>query len=197
MSKDKDTLQVPVPDISDESRDHSYRHSLQPKGVAEGPILRHTRSHNYGAKKKKVKVPPIPEVESEIKVEVINEQVKAGKKERRHRDSRGSRKSSQASSRLGIDNVAFELEDGTKISRGNSAASSVRSSMRDPSVQSLTVVREQYWCCGKWTPFERALLAAIGVLAVIIIILITVVAVMATKTGDKNGAKSLFFPYFN
>lgn len=140
---------MPKEDSPKVSRDHSYRHSLQPKSAAaaEGPILRHTQSHNYGAKKKRVKtVPPaIPELEAtddpkggaRVSVDVVNDHVKLalGDVDKR-KHSRPSRKNSQASSRLGVDNAGFEIENEGRISRTNSAASSVRSSMRDPSIAS-------------------------------------------------------------
>ncbi|XP_008200022.1 uncharacterized protein LOC103314819 isoform X1 [Tribolium castaneum] len=186
---------MPKDDSPQVSRDYSFRHSLQPKSGAEAPILRHTQSQNYGAKKKRVKtVPPpaIPELEvadgdkgaARTSVDVVNEHVKLAVENDKKRHSRASRKNSQ-----GVDNAGFEMEAGGRISRGNSAASSVRSSMRDPSITSV-VVREQYCCCMTWTPCERALFAAVGVLAFTIILLVIAIAIVSVELSNCSCAKS-------
>ncbi|RZC38665.1 uncharacterized protein BDFB_009639 [Asbolus verrucosus] len=191
---------LPVPEIGHSSRDQKYRHSLQPKSAVVEPTFRHTQSHNYGAKRKKVKKTPppaIPELELaeddsvKVTIDAANDNVKlAVDKDRKHsRHSRGSRKASQASGRIAFDNIAFEPEkDGVRISRNSSAANSIRSS-REPSVH--TVVREQYCCCSRWTPCERALFAAVGVLVFIIIILVIAVILVAVQKEDGGKAKSI------
>jgi hypothetical protein len=204
MSQGKDSLSVPG--IGQESRDHPYRHSLQPKSVQEAQIFRHTKSQNYGAKKKKVKtqLPPTSEVDVtdgdsvKITVDAHNDNVKlslSDKSEKKRHNSRLSKKHSQ-SSREGIDNAAFEVENGLPRSRANSAASSVRSSLRDPSVQSLSVVREQYCCCSKWSPCERTLCAAVGVLSFIILILVITVALLAARHNGKDPTEKGLFSVF-
>ncbi|XP_044257557.1 uncharacterized protein LOC123006753 isoform X2 [Tribolium madens] len=192
---------MPKDDSPQVSRDHSFRHSFQPKSAAtaEAPILRHTQSQNYGAKKKKVKtVPPaIPELEvvdgdkggARVSVEVVNDHVKlaVGENEKK-KHSRSSRKNSQVSNRMGVDNAGFEMESGGRISRANSAASSVRSSI-NPSINSV-VVHEQYCCCSKWSPFERVLCAAVGVLIFVVLILVITVILLAVRSPDSK--KSVF-----
>ncbi|XP_015834185.1 uncharacterized protein LOC103314819 isoform X2 [Tribolium castaneum] len=182
---------MPKDDSPQVSRDYSFRHSLQPKSGAEAPILRHTQSQNYGAKKKRVKtVPPpaIPELEvadgdkgaARTSVDVVNEHVKLAVENDKKRHSRASRKNSQ-----GVDNAGFEMEAGGRISRGNSAASSVRSSMRDPSITSV-VVHEQYCCCSRWSPFERVLCAAVGVLIFVVLILVITVILLAVRSPESS-----------
>lgn len=149
--KEKNTVSV-INEIGQSSRDQTYRHSLQPKSAIlnEGPTLRHTRSQNYGPGKKKVKIPApaIPEINDDdkaVNIDVSNNRVTLGfeKEKVNHRKSSKAseklRKNSQLSAKTGIDNAAFEDDGSTgKISRSSSVANSVRSSLRDPSVQSLT-----------------------------------------------------------
>lgn len=151
--KEKKSVRV-VNEIGQSSRDQTFRHSFQPKSTSniESPSLRHTRSqnygHNYGTSKKKVKVPApaIPEINDDDKtvdIDVLNNRVTLESEKEKSNNQRKSSKTSEKlrkNSKAGIDNAGFVEDNGSigKISRGSSVANSVRSSLRDPSVQSLT-----------------------------------------------------------
>ncbi|XP_044766497.1 uncharacterized protein LOC123322608 [Coccinella septempunctata] len=87
------------------------------------------------------------------------------------------------SSRRNGNNISVQNRN---ITRTNSVPNSVRSTDINSSVQSLTVIREQYCCCSKWSRCERILGLTVGIMAIIIVILIVVIGILSSNSTRSN-----------
>lgn len=166
-----------------------HRFSLQHKRSEEPhSSLRLTQSHRYDQEgKRKVKkaivlspvISEASENESEDKLSVKKPEKKVDQfiLENEQRSSKSSKKSDK--SLYTFDNAAYEgnLDKRSISSRAGSS--------RQPSVQSLEVVREQYCCCAKRTRCEKKLLVTVIVLIVVIIVLTVVLAIIAADRQDN------------
>ncbi|XP_057661693.1 uncharacterized protein LOC130897111 isoform X1 [Diorhabda carinulata] len=189
MSVEKENFNV----NSVNAKSMHHRHSLQHNRSEEAQSnFRHTQSYRYDQEgKKKLKkaiiLSPVilesSENESEDKSSSKKPVPKPERKieqfilENEKRSSRSSKKSDK--SIYTFDNAAFEgnLDKRSISSRAGSS--------RQPSVQSLEVVREQYCCCAKRTRCERKLLVTVIVLCVVIIVLTVVLAIVAADRQDN------------
>ncbi|KAG5895848.1 hypothetical protein JTB14_038275 [Gonioctena quinquepunctata] len=174
--------------------DRTHRHSLQPKNLHDNgkppSSLRHTQSHRYDSdgktkSKKTVVLTPIPSATSENSEEdavVVDE--KTQKVKAKLDNGGGVRKGSSTSKTAGYDNLAY---DGNLDRR--SVGSSRAGSSRQPSLQSLEVVREQYCWCAKRTKCERRLIITVTILSITIIVLVIVIAVITTNHDIKEGLR--------
>ncbi|CAG9856022.1 unnamed protein product [Phyllotreta striolata] len=176
------------------------RHSLQPK-ISEIPAnsFRHTQSHRYDSEghnkrtKRAVVLPPRQSAINETSEIEEEEDKKAEKKgenvekrteshvftiESEKRSSKSSKKSDKSS--YAYDNAAYDsnLDKRSISSRAGSS--------RQPSVQSLEVVREQYCCCAKRTKCEKKLLLTVTVLSMVVVVLIIVLAIVASNRNIKD-----------
>ncbi|XP_074034968.1 uncharacterized protein [Leptinotarsa decemlineata] len=169
----------------------THRHSLQ-QNRTETDLppadFRHTQSHRYHSegKRKPIKTVILPSIPSAIS-ENSEEEVIVDEKSQKvmakvENGSRSSKTSTNNKSSLAFDNLAYD-SNLDKRSIGSRAGSS-----RQPSLQSLEVVREQYCCCARKTKCERRLLIAVAIMSIIIIVLIIVLVVVAT-TNNEQGLK--------
>ncbi|XP_050518611.1 uncharacterized protein LOC126892851 [Diabrotica virgifera virgifera] len=174
MEANNPSLQLSVDNL-----EKPHRFSLQHNRSELVPSsFRQTQSQRYDSEgrrkiKKAIVIPPsstIAEVSEEAEPDEKNfDQFKVENEKRNSKVSKKSEKSIYA-----FDNAAY---DGNLDKR---SISSRAGSSRQPSVQSLEVVREQYCCFARRTNCEKKLLVTVTILSIVIIVLVIVLALIAS-----------------
>ncbi|XP_072399845.1 uncharacterized protein [Diabrotica undecimpunctata] len=167
----------------------AHRHSLQHNRSELSPSnFRQTQSYRYDSEgkrkiKKAIVIPPMSSTIAEVsETETDEKSIEQFKVENEKRSSKSSKKSEK--SIYAFDNVAY---DGNLDKR---SISSRAGSSRQPSVQSLEVVREQYCCFARRTNCEKKLLVTVTILIIVIIVLVIVLALIASHKDIAENLKA-------